>query len=123
VINLVSYFEIGGKIIETGLNIEEGLLQQYMLPGDILSPIPEKKDVLIGAGATAVAKAVGKEDYDIVRAMRAPRRYTMARNALGLAGTLAAADGPLPIGDVLAIGVLTGFAVYQGYHGVKDLVQ
>jgi len=123
VINLVSYFEIGGKIIETGLNIEEALLQNYMVPGDILSPIPEKKDIFIGAGATAVAKAAGKEKYEIARAMRAPKRFSRARYAIGLAGTLAAADGPLPIGDVIAMGVLTGFAVYQGYHGVKDLVQ
>jgi len=123
VINLVSYFEIGGKIIETGLNIEEGLLQQYLRPGDILSPIPEKKDVVIGGIATVVAKASGKDDYSISRAMRAPRRYTQARNALGLAAMLAASDGPLPVGDVLAIGVLTGFAVYQGVEAVRDIVQ
>ncbi|MDA9964167.1 hypothetical protein N9D18_00540 [bacterium] len=122
-INLVSYFEIGGKIIETGLNIEEALLQQYLVPGDILNPIPEKKDVVFGVAATAVAKVSRKENYDIGRAMRAPRRYTQARNAISLAAMLAAGDGPLPVGDVLAIGVLTGFAVYQGVQGIRDIVQ
>ena len=121
-INLVSYFEIGGQIVETGLHIEEAMSQQYLQLSDF-SLIPRKEDVVIAGVATSVAKAVGKEDYSVARALRAPRRYTSARSALAVAATMAAADGPLPIGDVLAIGVLTGFALYQGYHGIRDIVQ
>ena len=121
-ISLVSFFEIGGQIIETGLNIEEAMFQQYLRPSDF-SPVPELKDVTIGLAATGVAKSVGKEEYSVTRAMRAPRRYTQARNAIAIAATMAASDGPLPIGDVIAIGFLTGFAVYQGYQGIRDVIQ
>ena len=117
-INLVSYFEIGGKIFECATYQGDANQPEFFQPMDELGVMVAEKVV-----ETAVTKALGKESYDVKRAMRAPRRYTSARSALAVAGTLAAADGPLPIGDVLAIGVLTGFALYQGYHGIQDLRQ
>lgn len=42
---------------------------------------------------------------------------------LTIAATLAAIDGPLPFGDVLAAGVLIGGGTYMAYSGVKDVIQ
>jgi len=47
-------------------------------------------------------------------------RARRARYALSLAVTFAAADGPLPIGDVIAIGILGVYAGYEMYRIVED---
>ncbi|AXH74238.1 MAG: putative secreted protein [Circoviridae sp.] len=47
---------------------------------------------------------------------------TIARG-LTIAATLAAMDGPLPFGDVLAAGFLIGGGAYITYTGVKDVIQ
>jgi hypothetical protein len=42
--------------------------------------------------------------------------------AFTIAGTLAMADGPLPIGDVLAIGVLVGYGSYEIYKSSEIIL-
>lgn len=119
---LVSYFEIGGHIVETGLNVSEAMEWNFLTPMDF-APIIKPVDVGVGLAAKAVSKTTKKESYDVVRASRAPGRMRRARYALQLAATLAAADGPLPFGDALAIGVLGGYATYEVIGAVGDLKQ
>jgi len=73
--------------------------------------------------AKAVSKTTKKESYDVVRASKAPGRMRRARYALQIAATLAAVDGPLPFGDVLAAGLLIGGGWYLIYSGAKDVIQ
>ena len=47
---------------------------------------------------------------------------TIARG-LTIAATLAAMDGPLPVGDVLGAAFLIGGGAYITYSGVKDVIQ
>jgi hypothetical protein len=42
-----------------------------------------------------------------------PSGYNPAAAALGIAGGLAVADGPLPIGDIIAIGVVVGVVIVE----------
>ena len=39
--------------------------------------------------------------------------------AAGAAGGAAVADGPLPIGDAIGVGILAGSCVYRAYRGVR----
>jgi hypothetical protein len=121
VINLVSYFEIGGKLVECLVYQGDAREPNFFQPMDELGVMVA--DVAVGVAAKTVAKAAGKDSYDPLRASRAPGRFRRARYALTLAGTLAAADGPLPFGDALAIGVLGSYATYEVVTAVGDLRQ
>lgn len=101
---MVSYFEIAGQIVESSVEDEDAVFSDidYAEIAEILRD---------------------KSDYDIMRASQAPGRLRRARNAITLAATLAAADGPLPIGDMLAIGVLGGYAGYEIVRAFGDVRQ
>lgn len=120
-INLVSYFDIGGKIVECVAYQADAREPNFFQPMDELGVMVA--DVGLGVAAKGIAKSAGKDSYDPLRASRAPGRLRRARYALTLAGTLAAADGPLPFGDVLAIGVLGSYATYEVVTAVGDLRQ
>ena len=57
-----------------------------------------------------------------VKLARNLSRAGRAQRALVLAGTVAAADGPLPIGDAIAIGILSAYAGYETYRIIDDLL-
>jgi len=66
------------------------------------------------------AKEMGLEPKDVIEAGGRLRR---ASRAIKLAAFLAAADGPLPIGDMLAIGVLGVYAGYEIYKTAEYAVE
>ena len=115
-----TYFEIGGHVIES--NVES-----RGLPGR-----PPQTDVKFISKKTGVPapllRKAGKEvqektGYDPVRAAGAYGRLRRARWAIGVAGTLAMADGPLPIGDALAVGFLATYGIYEGVRAFQDIRQ
>lgn len=65
------------------------------------------------------ARAMGLTPMEVAEAGARLRR---ARRAIGVAMFLAAVDGPLPIGDLLAIGVLGVYAGYEIYKSVETFV-
>ncbi len=71
-------------------------------------------------------EAVG-DSYDVKRGIAGGQKTRTGFRAVGrgvaIAATLAAADGPLPFGDVLAAGFLIGGGAYMAYSGVKDVIQ
>lgn len=105
-----TYFEIGGQVIETYV---EGHHPDVPIRPHGASEVITK----------AALKHASSEGYDFNRAARGAGRARRARSALSLAGTLAMADGPLPIGDVLAIGVLGVYGVYEGTQAYGDIRQ
>lgn len=116
-----SYFEIGGHIVESQQQGPTTSLSRAYLPfrsrdGDALRAEGTNS---LGNGGTPA----GPEVYLVphlpsgVRKMGRARR---ARQALVIAGALAAADGPLPVGDIFAIGLLSGYAGYEVYRIVTD---
>ena len=115
-INLVSYFEIGGRIIECETKDD---IHHARVP-DVQMAFESKMELtrsLPGNYVTEkemIAPKLGKK--------RLASRATRAYRAGALAGTLAAADGPLPIGDVLAIGVLSVYAGYETYRILDELL-
>jgi len=78
------------------------------------------------AVVSAVDEAVG-DSYSVKQGIQGAGKVrtggrSIARG-LTIAATLAAMDGPLPIGDVLAAGFLIGGGTYIAYTGVKDVLQ
>ena len=78
------------------------------------------------ASVEAIDTALG-DSYDFKKGIQGGTRIrgggiSVARG-LGLAATLAAIDGPLPFGDVLAAGLLIGGGSYMVYTGVRDVIQ
>ncbi len=118
----ITYFEIGGQVIETYV---EG--RHYHAPlrprADPLHHYMKEHHGVSKSMTKAALKHASPEGYDLNRAARGIGRARRARWALSLAATLAAADGPLPIGDVAAIGVLGVYGTYEATQAYGDFRQ
>ena len=116
-----TFFEIGGHVIESYVDTET---HGPRPAADPLLEIAKKHGV-----PKSLARAAMKESsevlggYDVARASRGVGRIRRARRAVTIAAALAAVDGPLPIGDTIAIGFLGTYAAYEMAVGVTDLVQ
>jgi len=107
---LTSYFEIGGEIIE--------------VMTDPPQSFPEELEILQG-----LLEEAGY-DYDLSQAQTGFQKVRVGSTSLTTGGqvlraalVLAAADGPLPIGDFIAAGLLLGAGGYLIYDGYKDMRQ
>lgn len=111
-----AYFELGGHIIETQVlsdNVPgrppmvnaQTLSRQHHVPRSVIRAVDKQAKADTGISPLTVLDSYG--------------RAKRARWALTTAATLAAADGPLPFGDAIAIGVL---GVYAGYE-IKTAIE
>ena len=115
-----TYFEIGGHVIENEVVSRD---MPGRPPSTDLKRIAKQTGVpqpLLRQASREVKKKTG---YDPVRAAGAYGRLRRARWAATTAGVLAAADGPLPIGDALAIGFLGAYAVFEVGTAISDIIQ
>ena len=115
----VSYYEIGGVIQESVTPSAQ------TAPSAVLHSSPIFLDAAKRLQTVSHAKR-GTSSFmpspkPGVKLARNLSRAGRAHRALVLAGTVAAADGPLPIGDAIAIGILTAYAGYETYRIIDDL--
>jgi hypothetical protein len=113
-----SFFEIGGHVIESIVDsptprprsdpVEHFLKTEYNVPKTMTK---------------SAAKTASSDDYDFQRTLKGAGRARRAQWAFTTAATLALADGPLPVGDALAIGLLVGYGSLEFYYAVGDMVQ
>ncbi len=125
---LVSYFEIGGKVVECLIDQPDATQPDFFKPMDELAFMAV--DVGLGQTAKQVAKATGKEDYSAMRASRGVSKVRGGGTAISTGGNIArwalvaaAADGPLPVGDIIAAGILIGGGLYFVHEGWQDIRQ
>lgn len=113
-----TFFEIGGHVIESYVD------QEQYGPRPAANPLFEKAKEygvpapLVRQGAKETKQKTGVDPVVIGRATGRARR---ARRAFQIALALAAVDGPLPIGDALAIGVLTAYGAYEVVTAVGEV--
>ena len=119
-INLVSYFEIAGHIHECEVDSPESVRASHVQ--DIMETKMELTRSSPGNYEMKTTSYIHKPKLTGVKTFRNLSRASRAHRALVLAGGLATADGPLPIGDVLAIGVLAGYAGYEAYRILDDVL-
>jgi len=113
-----TFFEIGGHVIESYVD------------GDGTSPRPPRNIIyekgkqlgvpkpLISQASKEMKEATG---IDIIKLGSAGGRGRRAGWALRTAAALALVDGPVPIGDALAAGLLVGYAGYEVTRTVFDV--
>ena len=105
-------YEIGDKAFEMTNAINDSGYNE-----DIDLFTPEEIQSLTDLAVTTAEFFSDRSDLDRVaeytlKAQRARRAY----RASAIAAGLAVSDGPLPVGDILAITFLTGYAGYELYH-------
>jgi flagellar biosynthesis/type III secretory pathway ATPase len=66
------------------------------------------------------AKVSKKERTQVIRTYERAKR---SRSAMTLAMSMAAVDGPLPIGDAVAVGMLAGYGVYEAVLAFREVVE
>ena len=115
-----SFFEVGGHVIECMSAIETSAREHNISAQDIYTP--SDLEIVVGVGSV-VAEKLGYQESRALKVAKLARkagRLQRAGRAAKMAGGLALADGPLPIGEMLAVGVLTGYATYEVYRVVFD---
>ena len=119
-----SFFNVGGKLVENYLDGHDELPDGKM-PRMSTKRNPILMDEAIGQGASALNYIMGgdTDGYSAQRMTRGVGRARRARWAFVTAATLAAVDGPLPVGDAAAIVFLAGYGIYEGYGAVQDIIQ
>ncbi|MCH1527234.1 MAG: hypothetical protein L7S49_03370 [Candidatus Poseidoniaceae archaeon] len=105
-------YEIGDKAFEMTNAINDSGYNE-----DIDLFTPEEIESLTELAVTTAEFFSDRSDLD--RAAEYTRKAQRARRAYrasAIAAGLAVSDGPLPVGDILAITFLTGYAGYELYH-------
>ena len=105
-------YEIGDKAFEVTNAINDSGYNEEI---DLFTP--EEIESLTELAVSTADFFSTRSDLDRVaeytqKAQRARRMY----RASAIAAGLAVSDGPLPVGDILAITFLTGYAGYELYH-------
>jgi len=117
-----TFFEIGGTVIESMMSSEG-------TPSTRPVVRPRQMKQAERAAITAVQELTGTE-YDVARGVRGTRNIRTGATSVGtglkiarwaLAASLA--DGPLPVGDIIAAGILIGGGAYMIYEGQQDVRQ
>eukprot|EP01050_Picozoa_sp_SAG11_P020136 SAG11_NODE_3345_length_2508_cov_27.233292_4_plen_120_part_00 len=118
-ISLLSYFEISGKIHQC--EADDLQMVQTLNPkttstiAELSRGSPGKDELKLGV----IAPMAARKGFRVWRTLSRSQR---AIRAASLAGGLAAADGPLPAGDLAAIVVLSAFAGYETYRVLDELL-
>ena len=113
-----TFFEIGGHVIESYV-VSEGhpsrpLAKNVLLEKGKQMGIPKP---LMKAGAKEIQESSG---VDILKIANTPGRAKRAGWAFRTAAMFALADGPIPVGDALAAGLLVSYGIYETGMIVKD---
>ena len=110
-----SYFEIAGHVVEQRYRQEFGSRPS----ANPVIDYAKQRGVPAPLAKRALKEASKDLGYDLVKGSEGIGHGKRAMWAFTTAAGLAAADGPLPIGDVLAGGVL----IWYGYHESKRAYQ
>lgn len=112
----VSYFELGGHIIE---NVIEDTNRPPAITARSISKQLNVPTPVVTAVSKDIQKKTGKDPLKVAESYGRLRR---ARWAFTTAAALAAADGPLPFGDMAAIGILGAYGIYETSTAVKSIL-
>ena len=108
---MTSILNMGGCLIDLGTQY------QYM---EAIST--SDQDIVSETEIRLIVEASRPRGLDAKEAGELHGRARRARRAATLAFVLATADGPLPIGDMLAIGLLSAYVTYEVYATTRDFL-
>lgn len=120
-----TFFEIGGHVIESYIDQQNRVTLpnagmrpasgNYLLDKGKQMGVPKP---LMRKGAKEIQKESG---IDLLKIANAPGRVRRASWAFRTAAALALIDGPLPVGDAIAIGLLATYGTYETVMVAKDI--
>ncbi len=109
-----TYFEIGGHVFSCDTSVIARPPLSFAAASSLRSARGDSSETVVSPQAVRTAEG----GFDYLKAMGHKKR---AISAARLALIFAAADGPLPIGDVLAVSVLAGYAGFETAMAVKTI--
>lgn len=112
-----TFFEIGGHVVESYTEEDYGS-RPSLMP---LLEVAKERGVPRPLVREASREIQDHTGIDAMKISRAHGRGRRARWAFTTAAALAAADGPIPIGDAIAVGFLVGYGVYETSMAIKDV--
>jgi len=106
-----SFLNVGGSLIDLGTRYQysEGISES-------------DQEYYSQAEQLVLETAAEDAEHDLIKSVESAARIRRARRAIQVAIILASADGPLPIGDMLAIGVLGVYAGYEIYKSTEVFI-
>lgn len=114
-----TFFEIGGHVVESYVESQgqpsRPVAKNVLLEKGKEMGVPKP---LMRKGAKEIEKSTG---IDLVKIANAPGRVRRASWAFRTAAALALVDGPLPVGDAIAVGLLATYGTYETVMVVKDI--
>ena len=109
---MTSYFEISGHIVEC--STDDNTSHPSSISMVSVAERPERgRNLAMNENFSSRTSARGLTVSDVADVASRVGRAQRARRAISIAAMLAAADGPLPIGDTLAI---VGLTIYAGWE-------
>ncbi len=111
----MNYFEIGGHVFACDTSVIARPPLSFAAASSLRSARGDSSETV------ASPQTVRTVEAPYARAFKAMGHKKRAITAARLALILAAADGPLPVGDVLAVSVLAGYAGYETALAVKTI--
>jgi len=113
-----SYFEIGGHIVECSADDNTSLPSSISMVSVAERPERGRNSAKYETSPMSITSpsSGGKGESVYERTSRLRR----ARRALSIAAAIALADGPLPIGDAIAVVGLGAYAVYEINYAAGD---
>lgn len=110
-----TYFEIGGHLVECSSSVSARPPLSFAAASSLRSARGDSSETVVSSQAVRTAEA---PYATMLKAMGHKKR---ALSAARLALVFAAADGPLPIGDVLAATVLFGYVGLESALAFKTI--
>ena len=117
-----TYFEIGGRVLESVVEPRPGV-QPRPRADTVEHYLSEEYHIPKKLTKKASKQVSDETGYDPMRAMQGYSRARRAQWAFTTAATIAMMDGPLPVGDAVAIGFLGIYGTYEIYSAFHDIVQ
>jgi hypothetical protein len=111
----ISYFEIGGQLIET--HVDSPTARPQAITAKSVAKHLDVPTPVVRAVSRDVKKKTGIDPMVVAEKYGRVRR---AKWAFTTAAAIAAADGPLPFGDIAAIGFLGAYGLYEMHQVVTD---
>ena len=113
-----TFFEIGGHVVESYVEDLDGIPTRPK-PLTLEKELKRVAGVPIPLGRAAKREMKGKTGVDIGKFVEGTSHAKRANWAVRAALAIAIVDGPLPFGDMLAIGGLAAYGGYETYMAAK----
>ena len=110
-----TYFEIGGHVLACDTSVTARPPLSFAAASSLRSARGDSSETVVSSQVVRTTEA------PYARGFKAMGHKKRAVSAARLALMFAAADGPLPVGDALAVTILAGYAGFETALAIKTI--